>query len=245
MLFSKNEIVVSLWTGRIHFRETKPQVVAKRAFHSLSFRLSGRVSFEIDGQHHLSLPNGITFIPAGVDYVTHIEEDGEMLVIHFTTKSADVATAPLFLDNRTDLKNSFETLCKQPHAKGESTYRCMSHFYALLDTLCKPQQGIAPCIHLAKHLMDTQFTQKIHIAALAKEAGISEVHFRNKFKEYYGVSPLAYLKQVRIHNAKQLLRSGYYSVTDVALECGFENVGYFSYTFKQLTGVSPTAFMNA
>jgi AraC-like DNA-binding protein len=50
---------------------------------------------------------------------------------------------------------------------------------------------------------------------------------------------------VRINNAKQLLRSGYYSVTDVALECGFENVGYFSYTFKQLTGVSPTAFMNA
>ena len=245
MLFSKNEIVVSLWTGRIHFRESKPQYVAGRAFHSLSFRLSGRVTFEIDGRHYQSSENGITFIPAGVDYITHAQEAGEMFVVHFKTKHTDVTAAPLFLDDRTDLENRFETLCKQPHSLGGNTYRCMAHFYALLDALSKPQQGVAPCVHLAKHLMDTQFTQKISIAALAKEAGISEVYFRNKFREYYGVSPLAYLKQVRINHAKQLLRSGYYSVTDVALECGFENVSYFSYTFKQLTGISPTDFLHA
>lgn len=91
--------------------------------------------------------------------------------------------------------------------------------------------------------MDKQFSEPLTIAALAKEAGVSDVHFRKEFKHYYGVSPISYLKQVRIENAKQLLRSGYYTVTDVALECGFESISYFSYEFKRLTGVSPTTYL--
>ncbi len=244
MIFEKNEIITSLWVGSVHFRETKPQFVSGRSFHSLSFRLSGEVTFEVNGESYSSTKNGITFMPAGVDYTTQIKQGGDMLIIHFNTQNDLTARKPVFINDRTDLKSLFEELCKQPHLIGENTYSCMSRFYAILHTLSKPQHIIPRRIRLAKHRIDTMFSQEISIAELAKEAGVSEVHLRNQFKQCFGISPLTYLKQVRIENAKQLLRSGYYSVTDAALECGYENVSYFSYDFKRMTGMSPKRFIN-
>ncbi len=244
MIFAKNEIIVSLWNSKVRFHETKPQFVSGRSFHSLSFRLSGEVAFEIDGKRYSSTENGITFMPAGVDYITQVKRGGEMLVVHFKTKDSVTGGKPIFIPDRIDLKGLFEELCKQPHLIGENTYSCMSRFYALLDALSKSKHMIPRHIRLAKQKIDTTFSQEISIAKLAEEIGISEVHFRNQFKQSFGVPPLTYLKQLRIDHAKQLLRSGYYSVTDAALESGYENVSYFSYDFKRMTGVSPTRFIN-
>ena len=245
MIFEKNEIITSLWVGSVHFRETKPQFVSGRSFHSLSFRLSGEATFEIDGKRYISKENSITFMPAGVDYVTQIKQGGEMLIVHFKTKDSLSDGKVMFIDDRIDLKRQFEEVCKYPHLEGENTYLCMSRFYVIMDTLSKSQHIIPRRMRLAKHKIDTSFSRDIRIAELAEETGVSEVHFRNQFKQCFGVSPLTYLKQVRIENAKQLLRSGYYSVTDAALECGYENVSYFSCDFKRMTGVSPKEFINS
>jgi len=244
MIFTKNEIVISLWNSKVRFHETKPQFVSGRSFHSLSFRLSGEVTFEIDGKRYTSKENGITFMPAGVDYTTQCRRGGEMLIVHFKTKDRMAEGEPAFINNRIDLKSHFEELCNKPHSIGENTYSCMSRFYAILDALSKSQHTPPRRILLAKHKIDTKFSQKINIAELAEEIGVSEVHFRKQFKQCFGVSPLTYLKQVRVENAKQLLRSGYYSVTDAALECGYESISYFSYDFKRVTGVTPTQFIN-
>ena len=47
---------------------------------------------------------------------------------------------------------------------------------------------------------------------------------------------------MRLENAKALLRTGYYSVTETATRCGFDSVSYFSYTFRRETGVTPSAY---
>ncbi len=243
MILKGNSVITDIWVQHAHFRETKQQFVSHRPFHSLSFRLSGRVTFDIDGKACRSTENSITFMPAGVDYVTQIEEAGDMFVIHFETADTIPDAQPLFLNNRADLKHTFADLYDHYHASGTSTYRSLSLFYALLDTLSQPRHAIPRRMRHAKYVIDTQFSQTVNIAQLAQEAGISDVHFRNEFKRCYGLSPLSYLKQVRIQNAKQLLRSGYYTVTDVALECGFENISYFSYEFKRLTGESPSSYI--
>ena len=40
-------------------------------------------------------------------------------------------------------------------------------------------------------------------------------------------------------HAKNLLRTGQYTIAQIALECGFSNVYYFSRCFKQITGTTP------
>ncbi len=244
MLFSQKASVYNLWMHEVDFKEGKLQNVSGRPFHSLSLRLGGKVLFEMDGKRYLSEENGITFMPAGVEYVTQLQSKGRMIVVQFETVEDLPDTRPQFLENRADLKPLFEELWDIYSAGEDNHYRCMSLFYTILATLNKPPKPTAPRrIQRAKWRMDKQFSEPLTIAALAKEAGVSDVHFRKEFKHYYGVSPISYLKQVRIENAKQLLRSGYYTVTDVALECGFESISYFSYEFKRLTGVSPTTYL--
>ena len=60
--------------------------------------------------------------------------------------------------------------------------------------------------------------------------------------EAFGVSPGAYLKQVRIDNASLLLRAGYCSVSEVAANCGFDSPSYFAYEFRRCIGMTPTAY---
>ena len=243
MIFGNNTEITDLWVREVNFKEGKPQTVAGRPQHSLSLRLGGNVRFEVDGKRYVSAANGITFMPAGTDYRTQIVESGSMMVAHFSTVESTPNARPLFLDNRADLKPLFTELCKANAAGDERYYCSLSLFYELLYMLCKSPHSVPRRIRTAKETMDTRFAEPLTVAALAREAGISDVLFRKEFKQHYGVSPLGYLKAVRIENAKQLLRSGYYTVTDVALECGFESISYFSYEFKRATGDTPTAYV--
>ena len=43
--------------------------------------------------------------------------------------------------------------------------------------------------------------------------------------------------------SKQLLRSGYYSVTETASACGYDSVSYFSQEFKREVGMTPTEYV--
>jgi AraC-like DNA-binding protein len=86
---------------------------------------------------------------------------------------------------------------------------------------------------------DTNFT----IGHLAEQAGVSETYFRREFRECFGTSPSTYLKTIRIENARLLLSTGYYTVSEVAARCGFQSLSYFSYEFHRLTGQTPTEAM--
>lgn len=243
MLFNNNAVIRNLWVRELNFNEGKLQFVPGRPFHSLSLRLSGKVRFEIDGKSYSSAQNDITFMPAGMSYHTQVQQSGSMLLVHFETDDCTLNAQPIFQGNRPDLRILFSELCEKYSLDECNYFHCMSLFYAILANLSNPQQAIPRRLQLAKKQIDTQFSDPISIASLANESGISEVHFRNEFRRYYGMSPLSYLKQVRISNARQLLRSGYYTVTDVALACGFESISYFSYEFKRLTGITPTEFL--
>jgi AraC family transcriptional regulator len=56
------------------------------------------------------------------------------------------------------------------------------------------------------------------------------------------MSPHRYLMQQRLDRAKQLLRLPEFTVTRIALECGFANQSHFAKYFRRYTGVSPTQF---
>ena len=77
------------------------------------------------------------------------------------------------------------------------------------------------------------------ISQLAKEANMSEKHFRRIFSDVYKVTPYVYLQEFRINKAKILLANTSKSISDIALQCGFSDVYSFSHCFKKHTGVSP------
>jgi AraC family transcriptional regulator len=82
----------------------------------------------------------------------------------------------------------------------------------------------------------------IKLADLAQLLDMSQFHFSRMFKGAIGTSPYQYLLQQRIERAKLLLKQKERSIVDIALECGFNSHSHLSKQFRQLTGMTPTAY---
>lgn len=84
--------------------------------------------------------------------------------------------------------------------------------------------------------------QDIKLADLAALLSMSQFHFSHLFKQSIGIAPHQYLLQQRIERAKQLLKQTDRSIMDIAFLCGFNSHSHLSKQFRQLTGITPTAY---
>jgi AraC-like DNA-binding protein len=76
--------------------------------------------------------------------------------------------------------------------------------------------------------------------AIARSVGLSPVYMGLLFKRETGLSLRNYANRLRVRRALNMLRAGTFSVSEVAAQCGFEDLYYFSRVFKRWTGVPPT-----
>lgn len=79
----------------------------------------------------------------------------------------------------------------------------------------------------------------MQVEQIAERFGMSKYHFCRFFKKYSGQTLVEYRNRLKITYAASLLEQGGHSVTEVALECGFDNLSYFIRTFKGMTGKTP------
>src|SRR5215471_5157497 len=93
----------------------------------------------------------------------------------------------------------------------------------------------------AKDKMDAASHEQWPVRRLARVSGVSEAHFARSFKRAFGVPPHRYLLTRRIERATALLRDTDLAVTEIALNTGWESLGTFGRTFRDVTGESPSA----
>lgn len=87
--------------------------------------------------------------------------------------------------------------------------------------------------------------KNITLEELAQVSGMSPRYFCRVFKSITGRTPIEYVNYYRIETASQMLITTGESVTDIALNCGFNDMSYFSKMFKKLKGISPSKFRQA
>lgn len=85
---------------------------------------------------------------------------------------------------------------------------------------------------------------KITIEQLAKVAGFGMTTFFKRFKESTRLSPIEYILQERIKQAKILILKNQYGLKEIAFKCGFNSYEYFCSSFKKIEKVKPSAFKN-
>jgi len=89
---------------------------------------------------------------------------------------------------------------------------------------------------------------KVHLAEdfdlqqLATRAGLSKFHFHRLFKRAVGEAPLRHHMNLRMHEAKRLLRETSQSVVAIGLEVGYSNPSHFARIFRRETGLSPSEY---
>ncbi|ASA24778.1 AraC family transcriptional regulator [Paenibacillus donghaensis] len=88
--------------------------------------------------------------------------------------------------------------------------------------------------------IDVHYPEPISVDDLAAQTGLSRYHFSRLFKELTGHTISVYVNTVRVDRADYLLRHTSLSVTDVAAATGFNDIYYFSRTFKKYKQKNPS-----
>lgn len=92
----------------------------------------------------------------------------------------------------------------------------------------------------ARDRMDAASHEPWPVQRLAQVSGVSPAHFARCFKQAFGVPPHRYLLTRRIERATALLRDTALAVTEIAFATGWESLGTFGRTFRDVTGETPS-----
>jgi AraC family ethanolamine operon transcriptional activator len=107
----------------------------------------------------------------------------------------------------------------------------------------KTQQSYSQLVRLAEDSALAQTDRAPHVADLCRAAAVSERTLEYAFKKILGMSPMAFLQRLRLHQVRQALRAGSRrttTVSAVALKWGFWHFGDFSKAYKNCFGESPS-----
>lgn len=90
--------------------------------------------------------------------------------------------------------------------------------------------------------MQAWLSEELSVTYLAEQAFFSKFHFTRIFSAHTGLPPGRFLAELRTLTAEDLLVNSQLSFTEITYRVGYTSVGTFSSRFKQVTGVSPTAY---
>ena len=128
---------------------------------------------------------------------------------------------------------------------GAKAYELM----CLLQRLAVEQQWDDPqarqSLQPAVQYMRQNLGQPITLSQLADTVHLERVYFAKKFKKVMGISPMEYLRNARIEQAKEWMAVTDKSVTQIAEELGFQTLQHFSAVFQKATGLSPRKYKQA
>ena len=252
MNFLNSAAVLSLHIFEADFQKKESIFVPKREFHSLTFRKSGAVSICADGKTVLSQAPSVTFVPKGTSYHTEILQSGSMIAVHFTLseKKEQERGVTTFTPPRPEVLSSlFSSLFEHYKIDNPRDYTAMSLFYEILSVLESAnfgieKKGLSKRMVKAKEYIEKSFSDPfLSVQKTAEYLGISQVYFRKEWKAEFGTLPSDYIKHIRFEHAKAMLKTGYYSVGEVAEKCGFWSLSYFSAAFHKQFGINPSDYI--
>ena len=92
---------------------------------------------------------------------------------------------------------------------------------------------------IEKHMIDSDF----NVTSLQEIIGIGGKQLYRKIKAMTGMTPVEYIRGIRLRKAAMMLKEGKFSVSEVMYSVGFSNSSYFSKCFSKEYGMTPTEFM--
>jgi AraC-like DNA-binding protein len=97
-------------------------------------------------------------------------------------------------------------------------------------------------VETAMRFMRSNAARPLDVQQVARHVGMSPSHFAHRFREVARVSPMRYLRQVRLGDARTLLLAGT-RPSEAATRVGFESAAHFSREFKRFFGASPAEYV--
>lgn len=124
--------------------------------------------------------------------------------------------------------------------------KCQALFALVLHRLLYEEDPGRHNLHVEaiRRYILAHYCEEITVQSLAQRQGLNPVYCGALFRREEGCTIAAFISRVRINKAADLLRTGEYTVGEVAERVGFKDIYYFSNTFKKQMGISPIHYRN-
>jgi YesN/AraC family two-component response regulator len=113
---------------------------------------------------------------------------------------------------------------------------------SMLDENTRLPQPTSTLVKRALAYIHQNYAMPLSRQQIARAIGVSERYLSEIFKQEMGISPWDVLNRFRIQRAQILLKASDASITDIALQVGFDDPSYFGRVFNKHTGLSPKAY---
>lgn len=216
--------------------------------YSLVFVMEGGAHYTIDGQNYEPKVGNVIFIkPGGVR--SYSTEGMRCTAIDFRLpegENIEMDTMQLRSDldefSRLFQEIRYEWLQKRTGYE----MKCQGLFALVLHRLLYEEDPGRRNLHVEaiRRYILAHYCEEITVQSLAQRQGLNPVYCGALFRREEGCTIAAFISRVRINKAADLLRTGEYTVGEVAERVGFKDIYYFSNTFKKQMGISPIHYLN-
>lgn len=90
--------------------------------------------------------------------------------------------------------------------------------------------------------MQTHYASPLNLETMCLELGVSLSHLSRQFHKEFGITLIAYLTQIRLEHAVQLLLNTDASIQEISADCGFSSSNYFTKIYKKVLHITPTQY---
>jgi len=188
----------------------------------------------------------LLFVPQGCAYsAVYLEDKTELKIIQFDLTSGTLpaylaAPQKIELSHVGDRIDAFFSPTKGTAPQHPFyTLSCLYDLLWRIDETYKELPTKYKRLRPALEEIDAHYTQNASVADYAALCGMSEVAFRRLFREFTGAAPVNYRNDIRLQNAKLLIASGEYNVSEAAAAVGFSNLSFFIRLYKKKYGYTP------
>jgi AraC-like DNA-binding protein len=119
----------------------------------------------------------------------------------------------------------------------------LGHAHTYSDALLRPQAAAAPhYVKRAEAYIESHFAEPLSLAEIAAQSGVSARSLQNGFQNFRNMTPMAFLRSIRLQRAHRALLAAdpaIARVTDIALACGFNHMGEFASAYRHAFGGTP------
>ena len=242
-----NEVISS---ARLTSAAGAKKILISRNNWAALLKVEGKTVYRTGGEQIVSDSHHPVILSAGSNYEWECTETGDFLIIEFSCDRRDGKVYSFELpDNSVFIKNFSRierSRATHPDSFKAADLQCI---YAILVSLIDSSyesntssRKLGIITPAAAYMSERYFVTDINNDMLAELCGISTVYFRKLFTSVFSVSPMQYLKSVRIEKAKTMLLGDGNSVTDIAESVGYSDIYQFSKAFKSSTGLSPSEY---
>lgn len=117
----------------------------------------------------------------------------------------------------------------QWHAEGQAPY------HVFIENI---EHGDASVLK-AQQWLQGNWRSAAPVQSMVEASGLSERHFKRRFRKATGHSPIEYVQLARIEFAKQRLEHTRIPVDEICAQVGYEDASFFRRLFKRVTGLTP------